>query len=88
MATESALHGLRPIQVIRAFQRLGYAVERVGGGHFVLEHPGRPPFQVPYRAMEALAPGFIQAQIRVAGFAAAEFAAALAEPATLDQGTA
>jgi predicted RNA binding protein YcfA (HicA-like mRNA interferase family) len=68
---------LRPIQVIQAFQRLGYAVERVGGGHFVLEHPSRPPFQVPYRSITAMAPGFIRAQLRVAGLTEADFAAAL-----------
>jgi predicted RNA binding protein YcfA (HicA-like mRNA interferase family) len=72
----SRLHGLTPYQAIRAFQGVGYAVERVGGGHFVLEHPTRPPLELPYRAIDAIAEGLMCVQIRVAGFTLDEFLAA------------
>jgi predicted RNA binding protein YcfA (HicA-like mRNA interferase family) len=74
MAETPSLRGMTPYQAIQAFQRAGYAVERVGGGHFVLEHPTRPPLELPYRAIEMMAEGLLLTQIRTAGFTGDEFA--------------
>jgi predicted RNA binding protein YcfA (HicA-like mRNA interferase family) len=80
MAEAPSLRGMTPYQAIQAFQRAGYAVERVGGGHFVLEHPSRPPLELPYRAIAVMAEGLLLAQIRTAGLTLDEFARPQATP--------
>lgn len=80
MSEGSALHGLTTVQAIRAFQRLGYFVERVTNGHLVLEHPERPPIQLPYRGIEMMAEGLLRHQVRAAGLSLTEFDAAIPEP--------
>ena len=82
MAESSALRGLTTVQAIRVFQRLGYVVERVTSGHMVLEHPERPPLQLPYRGIEAVAEALLRRQARVAGVSVAELEAAIPEPAS------
>lgn len=69
-----SLRAMTPYQAIQVFQRAGYVVERVGGGHFVLEHPTRPPLELPYRAIAMMAEGLLLAQIRTAGLTVDEFA--------------
>jgi len=74
MAEPQSLRGMTPYQAIQVFQRAGYAVERVGGGHFVLEHPSRPPLELPYRAITMMAEGLLLTQIHTAGLTVDEFA--------------
>lgn len=71
------LRGLGPREVVRAFERLGYRVERIAGGHGILEHPNRPPLQIPYHAGRPVRVGLLLAQIRRSGFSVTEFEAAL-----------
>ena len=73
MADASRIRGLTVYQAIQMFQRVGYRVERVGSGHFVLEHPARPPLQMPYREITTVAEGLILAHLRTAGFSLEEF---------------
>jgi len=67
------IRGLTTYEAVQAFQRIGYRVERVGGGHIVLEHPTRPPLELPYRAIQAVAEGLMLVQIRTAGCTLEEF---------------
>jgi predicted RNA binding protein YcfA (HicA-like mRNA interferase family) len=71
------LRGLRSNEVVRAFERLGYRVDRISGSHCILEHPSRPPLQIPYHAGRVVAEGLLRSQIRCAGFTVDEFEAAL-----------
>jgi predicted RNA binding protein YcfA (HicA-like mRNA interferase family) len=63
--------------VIRVFERLGYEVVRISGGHYILEHSGRPSLQIPYHGGQTVKLGLLIAQIRRAGFTLEEFEAAL-----------
>ena len=80
MSGDSPLRGLTTVKAVRTFQRLGYLVERVTNGHMVLEHPERPPIQLPYRGIEQVAEELLRRQAQVAGVSFSELEAAVPEP--------
>lgn len=56
---------------IRAFQKLGYAVDHQTGSHIILRHPQMRRLTVPNH--RELAKGTLRALIREAGLTKAEF---------------
>jgi len=56
---------------IRAFQKLGYAVDHQTGSHFILRHPQMRRLTVPNH--RELAKGTLRALIREAGLTKEEF---------------
>lgn len=66
---------LRPREVVRAFERLGWEVARQRGSHIVLTKPGAPAtLSVPDHA--EVARGTLRALIAKAGLTVEEFLAA------------
>ena len=71
----SALPLLRPREVVRAFERLGWEVTRQRGSHIVLTKPGSPvTLSVPDHT--EVARGTLRALIAKAGLTVEEFLAA------------
>ena len=65
------LRGLSGEQVVRAFERAGYKVERVRGSHYVLKHPERAAISIPrHRELKI---GLLMSKIKAAGLAREEF---------------
>ncbi len=69
---------LTPTQVVRAFQRIGWAVARQRGSHIILTKPGHlATLSVPNHA--EVARGTLRALVARAGLTVEEFVAALDE---------
>ena len=62
-------------QVVRAFQKVGYAVDHQTGSHIILRHPQMRRLTVPNH--RELAKGTLRALIREAGLTKEEFAGLL-----------
>lgn len=77
MSEQDRLIGLWPSQVAEAFQRMGYRVDRLTHGHWLLDHPSRPPIQIPYHGVRAVAPALMAAQLQRAGLTYQQFLAEL-----------
>jgi len=61
-------------EAIRAFQKLGFRLERVRGSHHVLKRPGHVYLlTVPVHASKPLKPGTLRNLIRAAGISVEEF---------------
>ncbi|MFO0981902.1 MAG: type II toxin-antitoxin system HicA family toxin [Planctomycetota bacterium] len=74
----SELPAITGREAIRAFESLGFAVERVHGSHHILRKPGfRYVLTVPVHGSTALKPGLLNGLIRTAGISRDEFLAAL-----------
>jgi predicted RNA binding protein YcfA (HicA-like mRNA interferase family) len=65
------LRGLSGEEVVRAFERAGYAVSRVRGSHYVLTHPQRTVIAIPrHRELKV---GLLISKIKAAGLTVQEF---------------
>jgi predicted RNA binding protein YcfA (HicA-like mRNA interferase family) len=62
-------------QAVRAFQKVGYAVDHQTGSHIILRHPQMRRLTVPNH--RELAKGTLRALIREAGLTKEEFAGLL-----------
>jgi predicted RNA binding protein YcfA (HicA-like mRNA interferase family) len=62
-------------QAVRAFQKVGYAVDHQTGSHIILRHPQMRRLTVPNH--RELAKGTLRALIREAGLTKEEFAGPL-----------
>ena len=65
------LRGLRPREVIRAFEKLGYRVDRVSGSHYILEHLQRSSIQIPFHGV--VKTGLLRDMIKRTRFSIQEF---------------
>lgn len=71
-----ALPVLRPLEVVRAFERLGWGIARQRGSHIVLTKPGLPAtLSIPDHA--EVARGTLRVLIAKAGLTVEEFIAAV-----------
>jgi predicted RNA binding protein YcfA (HicA-like mRNA interferase family) len=65
-------------QAVKAFERLGFALDRVKGAHHVLVKPGhRFHLSVPVHGNDSLKRGTLRSLIRAAGVTVDEFRGAL-----------
>ena len=65
------LRGLSGEQVVRAFERVGYTVDRMKGSHYVLKHSQRAAITIPrHREVKV---GLLMAKIKTAGLTVDEF---------------
>ncbi len=58
-------------RALRAFQKAGYAVDRVAGSHYILVREGSPPLSIPRHPTIKL--GLLLAKIKAAGMSYEEF---------------
>ena len=65
------LRDLTPDQVIRAFERAGYAVNRVSGSHVILVHEELPTLSIPRHRVVKV--GLLMAKIKAAALTYEEF---------------
>ena len=72
MAGGRRFRNLRIERAIRAFERLGYRVERVRGSHYILKHPARGLLVLPFHRGTVKA-GIILDALKKAGVSAEEF---------------
>jgi predicted RNA binding protein YcfA (HicA-like mRNA interferase family) len=65
---------IRPKQLIRALERVGFYVHHVSGSHYVLKHPTKLTLRVtiPFHNRD-LKRGTLQSIVRQAGFTNEEF---------------
>lgn len=61
-------------ETVRAFERLGYRVDRQHGSHVVLRHPDPPHRRLVVPNHRSVAKGTLRALIREAGLTVDEFA--------------
>jgi len=64
-------------QAVRAFERLGYEVDRQRGSHIILRHPKGPNRRLVVPNHRSIAKGTLRALIREAGLTVEEFRGAL-----------
>ncbi|MBI2864651.1 MAG: type II toxin-antitoxin system HicA family toxin [Chloroflexi bacterium] len=65
------LRGVRSGRAIRAFEKIGYWVDRISGGHYVLKHQTKPPIVLPYHGVVKV--GLLMSKIKDAGLTIEEF---------------
>jgi predicted RNA binding protein YcfA (HicA-like mRNA interferase family) len=59
---------------IRAFSKVGFAVDRIRGSHHILRHPDKPPrLSIPVHKGETVGLGLLKAQIALAGLTVEDF---------------
>jgi predicted RNA binding protein YcfA (HicA-like mRNA interferase family) len=73
----SKLPAVSGSQAVRAFERLGYEVDRQRGSHIVLRHPRPPHRRLVVPNHSTVAKGTLRALIREAGLTVDEFRSAL-----------
>jgi predicted RNA binding protein YcfA (HicA-like mRNA interferase family) len=73
----SKLPSISGSQAVRAFERLGYEVDRQRGSHLVLRHTGSPHRRLVVPNHQSVAKGTLRALIREAGLTVEEFRNAL-----------
>ena len=64
-------------EAVRAFERIGYVVDRQRGSHIQLRHPGPPNRRLTVPDHKELARGLLRSLIRDAGLTVDEFVALL-----------
>ena len=64
-------------EAVRAFQRVGYQLDRQRGSHIILRHPEPPHRRLTIPAHSELAKGTLRTLIREAGLTIEEFSAVL-----------
>lgn len=61
-------------QCIRAFEKIGFELDRVRGSHHILVKPGHPyVLTIPVHRKRAIAKGTLRELIRAAGISVADF---------------
>ena len=68
------LPALKPRQVLRALERVGFVIHHITGSHYVLKHPQKPALRVtlPWHNRD-LKRGTLGSIIAQAGYTVAEF---------------
>jgi len=70
----SGLHNLKPVRVVKAFERLGWYVERQTGSHVILSKEGNPNIlSIPIHKGRSIKQGLIKALIKISGLTEREF---------------
>ena len=69
------LRSVPAARAVRAFEKAGFAVDRVVGSHYVLTRKGGPTFSIPYHG--TVKAGLLLAKIKAAGLTYEEFDALL-----------
>ena len=69
------LRDLKPDQVVRAFERAGYRLDRVSGSHYILVREGSPVISIPRHS--TVKTGLLLSKIKAAGLTYEEFEALL-----------
>ena len=70
----SGLHNLKPVRVVKAFERLGWYVERQTGSHVILSKEGNPNIlSIPIHKGRPIKQGLIKALIKISGLTEREF---------------
>jgi len=73
----SKLPSISGSKAVRAFERLGYKVDRQRGSHIILRHPESPHRRLVVPNHQSVARGTLRALIREAGLTVEEFRDAL-----------
>lgn len=73
----SKLPSISGAEAVRAFERLGYRVDRQRGSHIVLRHPEGPHRRLVVPNHQSVAKGTLRTLIREAGLTVEEFRGAL-----------
>ena len=70
----SGLHNLKPVRVVKAFERTGWYVERQTGSHVILSKEGNPNIlSIPIHKGRPIKQGLIRALIKMSGLTEKEF---------------
>ncbi|MCS6806990.1 MAG: type II toxin-antitoxin system HicA family toxin [Blastocatellia bacterium] len=69
----SRLPALKPDEVIRKLQKVGFQIDHVTGSHYILRHPDGRRVVVPYHAGRDIKRGVLRAIIRQSGLTVEEF---------------
>ena len=65
--------GIVALRMIKAFERLGWFVDRASGSHHVLTRPAHAPITVPVKKGRTLKEGTARAILRQAGVSEDDF---------------
>ncbi|MGH8656095.1 MAG: type II toxin-antitoxin system HicA family toxin [Gammaproteobacteria bacterium] len=69
----SRLPALKPDEVVRKLQSVGFEIDHITGSHYIMQHPDGPRTVVPYHAGRDIKRGVLRAIIRQAGLTMGEF---------------
>ena len=70
----SGLHNLKPVRVVKTFERAGWHTERQTGSHVILSKEGNPNIlSIPIHKGRTIKQGLIKALIKISGLSEKEF---------------
>ena len=71
---KQSLPVIKPKQLIRMLERVGFIIHRVAGSHYILKHPSKPQLRVtvPFHNRD-LKRGTLQSIVKQAGFTNEDF---------------